>query len=1071
MAQFIRQFLEIDEKEEKPVLLLLANSFFIGTFIVSYDVSASTLFLDQYGNEFLTRLPIFSGILGMIVTSIFAWLQRRVLFTYLALSIFMIVTLLVSVLYVGIVFFDLEIFKFLGYLFLFPINTLFILCFYGTVSRSFSLKREKHMTGTVDQGQMIATAISFFAVFGLSTFNLISDVTIYFLASIVSGLLAFLFMAIFVIRYSDKALLIERKTQQAGVAKIGQMASNPYIRMLCLLFLGSVLTTQFLEFSFLSVTVSKYTDESSLSAFLGLFGGLVTIVSLILQTAVADRVIKMYGMRIGLIIIPVILGVFTLLSSLIGTIFGYDEADSSFILFFLFMAMSKLFLQALKESFEDPVLKTLFIPLDSFTRFDVQTKVEGFVKEFSAFVAGTLLTLLGILSFFDLIFYSYFLIALCIGYFYIVLRLFVEYRKNLTSTLEVQKSKAQLERKDYEVTDVLLKELESNDTKTSIYSLKLMEKMEPVLAETKFLAFLQSQNPELVKHSVIRLHQTQNTEALDQLKSVANMLNSAEIKSLAIKAISDLEKIKSIQINQSYLYNLVKSRVLEDRWLACNLISKERNDHYLPLILLLLRDGDIKIRKAAIRACAKFQKPETYPIIIEYLASYSLCNLAASTLIAQGEKVLPSLEAAFYKTGQVPTIQEKIIQIYGRIRGAKVIDLLWNKIDFPDKKIVNNILLCLSSIGFRPVEGQVVRIKQAIEAEIGNTAWNMAALSELPVHESATALRNALQEEIDFNFENIYMLLALIYDPQSIKLVKDNIDSNTVEGLVFAVELMDVFLDDGLKPILIPLVEDITQRERSEKLQSYFPRTELTSKEVLIQIINRDYNSINKWSKATAMYAYTFLPDKEVTNDLIANLFNPDPLLREVAAWVIYSIDVALYHRFTYRLSDSTKKELDALFIKSMEESLGFKPMTRLEKIMFLKRNPVFTNVPGAILVEFVELVEEVYVEKGSKLLFKGATSDHPLYMLVSGKAVVWEKELDVLKTIESSELIGEELLLDDDEYPYTVEIVEDAHLFKIDKDRFLEQIYDNFEIAQELLRAIETNLLLNDLEPMQPKP
>ena len=1055
MNSIIKKVLDIDDSEITPVLLLLANSFFIGVFIVSYDVAANTIFLDTFGNEYLTRLPIFSGALGMVSTSIFAYFQRKIPFTRLTLYSFGIITLIVGVLFTVLEIYDIRALRFIPYLLLGPINTIFILCFYGTVSRSFSLKRERHMTGTADQGQMIATAIAYFAIPFASIF--ITDIVKFFVASVISGSLAFILMAIFIIKYGRVAQS-ERRKVKSEVANISEMKSDPYIRMVALVFFGSVLATVFLEYSFLSVTVQKYKDENSLASFLGFFGGVVTVFSVIMQSFVADRVIKMYGMKISLIIIPTILGVFAVLASVIGTFFGYSEQDSSFILFFLFMAMSKLFLQSLKEAFEDPIVKNLFIPFDASKRYDIQTKIEGFFKEFSGFIAGTLLTVISLLSFVSLVFYSYFLTAICVFYFYVVIKLFVEYRKNLTKALVKQQALDGAEdSREYEVTDVFLNELKSGNTNTVIYTLKLMEKIEPIMAEDKFKNYLQSENREIRQYALIRLESNKAVKALEELKKLSVKENDPEIKQLVNKALLDINQTNSVEVNPTMTYNLAKSRNVVDRVYAAQLISKTTDDVYVPHLMLLLRDIDPKVRFQAMIAAARMQRSEAWPILIEYLSSYTFCNVAAAALITFGESVLPALEAAFYKTNQLATIQEKIVQIYGRIQGADVIELLWNKIDFPDKKIVNNVLLCLSSCGFRPEGDRIIRIKQQIEAEIGNSAWNIAALSEIPQTPDALLLKNALEEEIAFNFENIYMLLALIYDPKAIKLVKDNIESGTVEGLVYAIELFDVFLSDDLKPIFLPLIEDISQTERNERLQGHFPRQPLSNIEVLKEIINRDYNQINKWTKACAIYVYGNMQETEMCDDLVANLFNPDPLLREMAAWAIVKKDYYSYKRHSVRLPEAVKKELDAKFIKNFaaDDESDYKPMSRIEKIFFLKSLVAFRNVPGVILVEFVELVEEVRFKKDDVILYKGVNGNAPIYILVKGKAVVWEKEGDILSVLGERDMIGEMLVLDTDHNQHTITAADDCVAFCIDKDRFMEQITDNFEIARELIQVI----------------
>ncbi|MFN0050006.1 MAG: cyclic nucleotide-binding domain-containing protein [Cytophagales bacterium] len=1056
MNSILKRVLEIDDKEVTPVLLLLANSFFIGVFIVSYDVAANTIFLNTFGTEYLTRIPIFSGALGMISTSIFAYFQRRLPFTRLTLYCFSIITIIVAALFFGLEFYDSRALKFVSYLLLGPINTIFILCFYGTVSRSFSLKRERHMTGTVDQGQMIATAIAYFTIPLVS--GIVVDITKFFIASVISGSLAFVFMFIFLVKYGINAQL-ERSITHNQRASNTELAASPYVRMLAMVFFGSVLATIFLEYSFLTVTVEKYKDQDSLASFLGIYGGLVTVFSVILQTFVADRVIKLYGMKISLILIPSILGLFAILASLIGTFFGYTANDSSFILFFLFMAMSKLFLQSLKEAFEDPIVKNLFIPLDSKKRYDIQTKIEGFFKEFSGFIAGTLLTIVSYFSFVNLIFYSYFLAAICAFYFYVVIRLFVEYRKNLTEALLKQQGKeAESDKKEYEVTDVLIKELETGNVNTIIYTLKLLEKIEPIMAEGRFTKYLNDQNKDLRQYSLLRLESNRALKAIEEITKLEARENDPEIKLLASKALKELNNTDRVEIGHLMTYTLVKSKKVETRIYAARLIAKTTEDAYLPQLMLLLRDLDPKVRFAAMISSAQMQRTETWPILIEYLSSYTFCNVSAAALITFGELVLPALEAAFYKTNQSATIQEKIVQIYGRIQGDKVISLLWNKIDFPDKKIVNNVLLCLSSCGFRPEGDRIVRIKQQIESEIGNSAWNIAALTEIPQTEETILLKQALEEEIAFNFENIYMLLALIYDSQAIKLVKDNIESGTVEGLVYAIELIDVFMAEELKPIFLPLIEDISQSERTERLQGSFPRQKLDSIEVLKQIINRDYNKVNKWTKACAMYCYANMQESEMCDDLTANLFNPDPLLREISAWSIVKKDYYSYKQNSNRLVENIRKELDSQFLNAThDENEPRKQLSRIEKIFFLKELPAFKNVPGVILVEFVELIEEVIIKKDAVILDFGATGQSPLYIIVKGNAEVKSESGEIITIIGEKEMIGEMLILDTDHNHHEIIASEDCILFKIDKDRFLEQITDNFEIAKELIQVISS--------------
>ncbi len=121
-------------------------------------------------------------------------------------------------------------------------------------------------------------------------------------------------------------------------------------------------------------------------------------------------------------------------------------------------------------------------------------------------------------------------------------------------------------------------------------------------------------------------------------------------------------------------------------------------------------------------------------------------------------------------------------------------DLLWGKIDYPDKVVTSSVLLALGECGFKAGISQITRIKYAIELDIADIGWNLGALQEIGDEGNAEEVKKALRREIQNDIEHIYMLLAMLYDTRSIQLVKENIESGTTEGTTYAVELLDVFL-------------------------------------------------------------------------------------------------------------------------------------------------------------------------------------------------------------------------------------------------------------------------------------
>jgi hypothetical protein len=150
-----------------------------------------------------------------------------------------------------------------------------------------------------------------------------------------------------------------------------------------------------------------------------------------------------------------------------------------------------------------------------------------------------------------------------------------------------------------------------------------------------------------------------------------------------------------------------------------------------------------------------------------------------------------------------------------------------SKIDYPNKIVVSQVLLSLGECGFKAGISQITRIKYAIESDIADISWNLSAMQEVGEDGFGAQIKSSLKWEIQNDIEHIYMLLTMLYDTRSIQLVKENIDSGTAEGITYAIELLDVFLSEQLKKRVIPILDDLTIAERTNRLEEFYPRVKL----------------------------------------------------------------------------------------------------------------------------------------------------------------------------------------------------------------------------------------------------
>lgn len=436
--------------------------------------------------------------------------------------------------------------------------------------------------------------------------------------------------------------------------------------------------------------------------------------------------------------------------------------------------------------------------------------------------------------------------------------------------------------------------------------------------------------------------------------------------------------------------------------------------------------------------------------LIENLNSSRFSNFAKSALVLIGEGALQALDNSFYKSGQDAKLMVKIVQIIGRIGGSNAIAMLWNKIDFPDKIISSQVLVSLSEAGFKADIGQMTRIKYAIESDIGDISWNLAASLEIPKDSFAVFLNESLAEENENDIKHIYTLLSMLYDPASIHLVRQNLESGTNEGITLAIEMLDVLLSEDLKAKIIPVLDEISVAEKVRKLEPFYPRIQLTSLQVLKFLLNRDFTQSNRWTKCCVLYQMGSLKKQLFANDIIANLFNPDLMIQQMAGWALYQLDEALYHEHIVRVETEVQEVCNNRM--SNKKALG-QGVLIFEKTLFLKSMKLFSNVPSLDLSHMADSMDELTLNEGDTISL-GKEYANSFIIVVSGNLSYYQEGRAKVELAEG-EFIGE-LILNEEELESVMVVANtDTELYVIDKDLWHDLLADNISFAHSVINNI----------------
>lgn len=1039
MKKLILKILNAEELESKRVFLLLLMGFFMGFFVSGLSVGAESLFLNNFSEENDLPLAILvAGLFGVVATAIYNYFQSKVSFQKLASGTLLIIFVLLGGVELAFSYLpDVTPLYFLTFTFVLPFTYLILLIFWGAFSRLFDLRQSKRIIGSIDTGQLLASIIALLVVIPYILNSTSLDEKDLLTLSLIS--IGGMFVAFTWLMKSSKKHL--RRATGNRFVPYKNVFGDKYIKLMIAFVIISMIGINFIDYSFFSVTSAQF-NENNLALFLTYFNGAVIIFSFLFQTFATDKIIALYGLRVSLLINPMLIIMITAIACFVGVAFGYTPDNPTFIFFFVIIAVSKLFVSSLKDALDEPAFKLYFLPLEEESRFDVQTKIQGVINAFAGLIAGAVILILNTVEIFNLLTISVAVVPVLLVWYFITRKMHTGYKRTLEHTLAKNKEKSISKfSNEYSVSRLLLKEIQGNDENKKLYSLKLMEKLEPLHFEEYKNNFKGKASPALQSY-------LQN-ESPNKIP-----LAGVVSRKLAEKALNEGRSRDVIALTFDELSTLSRSLNPEKRIQAAKLFVQYADVKNIYLLLDLLKDANLLVRMEAIHSARQLKRHETWNILIDMLDSSQFAHAASAALIATGEPVLQNLEAAFHKSGQSDKIMISIIRIMAKIGGKEAERLLLKKIDFPDKRIVYEVLSGFGYTDFNAEGNQTQIILQLIDEEIGKATWNLAALMELPKEEKYKALRQAFKEELNKNYEQIFMMLSLVYDTQSVSLVKENILSETTDGIAYGLELLDMFLIADLKPKLFPLADDISVAEKVNLLENYYPRRHYEPSELLNNILNRDYNQLSRWVKACALYTLAFQEDYQTQYSVVSHLFNKDKLLQEVAAWLVYHRNHDKFEQIAQRLSHEEKAGLiETIANNRLEDGLNDGYFLLVEIVLFLKKLDVFNQINGAALCNLADNTKVIRLMAGEEINLS-LPENNAIYVIAEGEAILQAEEKEPVNLSKGS-IYGELFIPEKKLISGNMSALTHAVVFQLNINNFYTLMSQSREFTNQLFTAI----------------
>lgn len=1032
----IYKSLQVLEDERAAISLLLIHSFFIGVFLSYYLAYANGVFLKTFEPEMLPYTYVLSGIAGFIASAIFSYFQKRIAYSRVIIGTLITIFLLIVSFIVGIAMFgEADWLVFAMFVGLIPVFGLVAIQYGGMTMKLFDLRQGKRLFGIIASGEVISSIIWFFTIPIILPFL---GQTWYLLVGSLIGLSLGLFFQWVIIGKFSKELSVKPKvetTSEVDVKKekgsIAAVFKNRYFSLIFVLMILSTLGRVFTDYSFMGV--ARETFENKLTAFFGVFFGLLKVIELITNTFIAGRLLSKYGVRLGLIILPFLMIIFAVFG-----VISYWMGAASMI--FLALAMNKLFDKTVRTSLESPSFKTLYQPLDEETKFKVQTQTEGNAGQMAVFLAGGLLILCNfIFPNFTIMQSTYLLCGILVVWLFVASRTVKEYRNIVVEKLYDYKGQAPTEIIQ-DGANVMIKGLEDTP--------EIQEKTVQFLAHYNpltlfpFLVEMLKSDSEIIRNKALEII---IENKLSDYKSI--LKEKTTKKATYQKRLTDLENdFDHIEkLDETTILNYINSNNSEKHLLAIQAMHRLQHNDVGYLAEKLLYDTNKYVALATVDFVGKQHDAPTFQPLINHLSNDFLGRLSYFQLTQSKINIVSKLNQAFsqYETDnrfdvnqRLPLI--KILKILKENGSDEAKAFLLNKISYSDYEIRQLAVQLLKSLDFQSVEARLV-VKQAIGATTRHCAWITATkLDMVKADKQNTNIWDAIEMELEVARNEIFDLLSFIYDQEAIAQIVTNLNTNRSEREVLAIEMSDILLEEDIKEIVFPIIDRISDFERLKQLHLAYPQMRFDYKERLKDIINYDFSRISSWTKCIAIQTLKEEMPNEVPLEIVANSYNTNQALREVAFVSIFEASEKSYYKYIEKENTANQIRLNRIVGLLPNDSMN---KIAIEKAGVLEQLKGFSKLSKMLLLKIAEISQTIKIRQ-TAILKPNESLSKPIYMVIEG--VLEETSLAKKTTYESGQIVGffEPIDLDKNR----IKALEDSYLIAFEADQLFEliQVYDD---------------------------
>ncbi|MDM8519083.1 cyclic nucleotide-binding domain-containing protein [Anaerolineales bacterium HSG6] len=1106
MKQLNRLFsaLNIRSGEERLVGLLLVYAFFMGLPALPVETASYTLFLVAFDAQSIPYVYIGFAVVTTLSGLIYTKAEERYSFGLVMTGNLLLLTL--SLFFFRLLL-ELTDSRWPAMALTIWYNSSWALAnlgFWSLATHLLNVQQGKRLFALIGVGLTLSETLVGFAIPTLvswvGTVNLI-------LISAVSFAVALVIQSYILRAFADQLVTSKLsvdnddeagdKTEATG--SIRRLFNNRYIKLIFIFATLYILSYYLLDNAFYAQADAQFPVADELASFLGLFfagSGLLTMIG---GMFVSGQLIHHYGVRFGLLTMPITILVGAIIIAVSGSMM------QSVTLLFVVVAATKFVNEIVAYTINRAAWQVLYEPLPAGIRLQTQTVVESMVKPIAGGLAGLLLLLLGHFFEFGATQIAYLLIiilATWIGVVILLDRLYLTVLLEVLTQQRFRKKAAPIEPSQSNVT-ALKNGLTSSHVGVVVYSLNLLEEFEPESLALFLQGLLAHPTTEIRLEALTRIERWRLPETVPAIRVMLQTEKEDAVRGTSLRVLAILggpelfsevsaymehpsPKIRlgaivgllnNQQLDKTYittirkkLITLAQSEQSSERIFVAQVIGEAGIYTFNRLLLKLLRDDQTAVCRAALDAAKQINHPDLWSVVIEHLATPKLRAKAVSALVVGNRhEVLPAIKVAFYQANQSPTTLVYLAQVCGRLGGNESIKLLLDQLIVSDERVKHQVLQALNQCGYQATGDDQLLVEQKIKTEVAWATWTLASLVDLGDDESVSLLKTALHGNLARHRERVLYWLSFRYNPGSIRKVQNSLElfnlsrhgSSSEQG-AYALEVIEILVSStstNLKPILLPLLDSqLTPQQCLQALSSYFPQQQLSHEQRLETMIVGGGAWLNQWTKACAIYTASHLSLTELAEIIAIALASPHSLVQDSALWALFNLDKPLYYTQVQQLPPTLPQQIsNSIRWLGQPSDRGTWMLSLIEKVILLKAVHVFAETPEDVLVEVASLLTELQIEAGQVIFEKGKPGSS-LYIIVNGRVKIHDGD-QLFDRLDVGDVFGELALLDSQPRSASVTTLNEVRLLRLNQRSFYELVSERSEVAQGIIRVLVQRL------------